>query len=400
VPADVPVEQPSGVGHIGSRYFWLWDVFFAVVYATVVWLVLVEASAPAPQRYGSVLALTCIVPLYVFVGRHLRTADGHNWRINTFVALAIALLGTSIWLVPKSTHALFGVIPMMFIALRLFPAVFFVSTAMFLPALVTLLRDGYSESLATTLLPVGVIGGAFSVLIGVWITKVVSQSSERGELIAKLEASRAEVARLSHEAGVTAERERLAGEIHDTLAQGFTSIVTLGQAAESELGRDETQVRKHLELMLRTARENLAESRALVAALAPAELTESSVLEAIRRQATRLTEETGATAEFEVQGDRRPLPTGVDVVLLRTVQESLSNVRKHANASAVEIVLSYQDTSVVLLVTDDGQGFDPASATDGFGLRGMRSRVGHVGGSLTVTSSPGAGTTVELEVCA
>jgi signal transduction histidine kinase len=138
----------------------------------------------------------------------------------------------------------------------------------------------------------------------------------------------------------------------------------------------------------------------LVAALAPAELTESSVLDAIRRQARRLTEETRVAATVFTQGDRRPLPTMVEVVLLRTVQESLSNVRKHAEASEVEIVLSYQDGSVVLLVTDDGKGFDPAGDTGGFGLRGMRSRVGTVGGSLAVTSSPGAGTTVELEVCA
>jgi signal transduction histidine kinase len=138
----------------------------------------------------------------------------------------------------------------------------------------------------------------------------------------------------------------------------------------------------------------------LVAALAPADLTESSVVDAIGRQAARLTEETGVAAEFVVQGERRPLPTGVDVVLLRTVQESLSNVRKHAHAKTAEIVLSYQDDSVVLLVTDDGKGFDPESASDGFGLRGMRSRVDQVGGSMSVTSSPGAGATVELEVCA
>nr|WP_225954204.1 sensor histidine kinase [Kibdelosporangium phytohabitans] len=236
-------------------------------------------------------------------------------------------------------------------------------------------------------------------MIGIWIDKVVQQSTERGELIAKLEASQAEVGRLSHEAGVAGERERLAGEIHDTLAQGFTSIITLVQAAESELGRDEAQVRRHMALALRTARENLAESRALVAALAPAELTESSVVDAIRRQAAKLAEETGVAAEVVVQGDRRPLPTGIDVVLLRTVQESLSNVRKHAHAGSVEIVLSYQDESIVVIVSDDGTGFDSAAPTSGFGLRGMRSRIEQVGGSLSVTSSPGSGTTVELEVC-
>jgi signal transduction histidine kinase len=93
------------------------------------------------------------------------------------------------------------------------------------------------------------------------------------------------------------------------------------------------------------------------------------------------------------------LPTRLEVVLLRAVQEALSNVRKHASASATEIVLSYQDNSVVLVITDDGRGFDISSTSNGFGLRGMRSRVEQVGGTLTVTSSPGSGTVVELEVC-
>jgi signal transduction histidine kinase len=136
----------------------------------------------------------------------------------------------------------------------------------------------------------------------------------------------------------------------------------------------------------------------LVAALAPAELTESSVVDAIRRQGAKTMEETSVIVFVDVHGDRRPLPTAAEVVLLRTVQESLSNVRKHANAGIAEITLSYQDSSVVVLVTDDGQGFDPSSTTSGFGLRGMRSRVEQAGGSLTVTSSPGNGTTVELEV--
>ncbi|TCO58172.1 sensor histidine kinase [Actinocrispum wychmicini] len=389
------------MSHETARFFWLWDCYFAVVYLAVLYLVLVQASqVSAAATYGSAVALTCVVALYVFLGRAYMLEDRHDWRTHAFLVTIMALFAVSVWLTPISAYALFGVIPIVFISSHLFPAVFLVATGMFVPALVSLLDVGPTDDLFRTLVPIGVIGTAFATLIGVWIVRVISQSYERAGLIAKLEASQAEVGRLSHEAGVTAERERLAGEIHDTLAQGFTSIVTLVQAAESELGRDDAQVRKHLDLMLRTARENLAESRALVSALAPADLTESSVLDALERQAHRLTEQTGVAAEFVVQGDRRQLPTRIDVVLLRTLQESLSNIRKHANAATVEIVLSYQDKAVVLLVTDDGTGFDPAGVSDGFGLRGMRSRVDQVGGSLSVTSAPGAGTTIELEVCA
>jgi signal transduction histidine kinase len=381
-----------------DRWFWVWDLFFSVVYLAVVVMLLGMSSAPAADRFGSVAALTAVIPWYTLLGRSLILAEDFGWKTYVFVVGVLACLATSVFLTPMSSYALFAAIPMIFMSLRMMSAIFLAAMAMFIPAIGQVLAEGPTAVVFRALIPMGVIGTAFSVLIGIWIERVITQSTERRGLIEKLEATQAEVSRLSHEAGVTTERERLAGEIHDTLAQGFTSIITLVQAAESELGHDEAQVRRHLALALRTARENLAESRALVAALAPAELTERSVLDAIRRQATRLTEETGVAAVVEVQGARRPLPTGVEVVLLRTVQESLSNVRKHASATSAEIVLSYQDNSVVLVITDDGRGFDVSATTNGFGLRGMRSRVEQVGGTLTVTSSPGSGTVVELEV--
>ncbi|WP_233730454.1 sensor histidine kinase [Kibdelosporangium philippinense] len=381
-----------------DRYFWLWDTFFAFVYVAVVCLVLFVANGvTAAERYGSVGLLTVILLLYVFLARRELVTERLGWRRNLFIATLFGCIVGSSVLVPLSMYSFFAVVPLLFMTLRLFPAIVLTAASIFTSMMISLVWDPGS-SILNAVIPLA-ISVSFSVMIGVWIHKVIDESVERRDLIKQLEDSQAEVSRLSHEAGVAGERERLAGEIHDTLAQGFTSIITLVQAAESELGRDESQVRKHLSLAVRTARENLAESRALVAALAPAELTESSVLDAIRRQASKLTEETGVAAEVVVQGDRRPLTTGIDVVLLRTAQETLSNVRKHADADSVEIVLSYQEGSVVLLVTDDGKGFDPSAATSGFGLRGMRSRIDQVGGSLSVTSSPGAGTTVELEVC-
>ncbi|WP_235039324.1 sensor histidine kinase [Kibdelosporangium aridum] len=392
------MEQQEPVIEAADRYFWLWDAFFAVVYALVVLLVLfVAEEATTAERWGSIALLTAIAAGYAFFGRRHIAAERFGWRLNTFVAVLFCCLAGSAFLVPMTQYAFFGVIPMLFMSLRLAVAIMVVAVSIVVTTLFASAGDPNANWL-TTGAAIG-ISVIFSVMIGVWIDKVIQQSTDRGELIKQLEASQAEVSRLSHEAGVAGERERLAGEIHDTLAQGFTSIITLVQAAESELGRDEPQVRRHLALALRTARENLAESRALVAALAPAELTESSVLDAIRRQAAKLTEETGIAVDVDVQGERRQLATGIDVVLLRTVQESLSNVRKHADARTVEIVLSYQENSVVLLVTDDGRGFDPSAPTSGFGLRGMRSRIDQVGGSLSVTSLPGSGTTVELEVC-
>ncbi|MGW2190979.1 sensor histidine kinase, partial [Streptosporangium sp. NPDC001682] len=185
-------------------------------------------------------------------------------------------------------------------------------------------------------------------------------------------------------------RERLAGEIHDTLAQGFTSIIMLLQAAEAQ-----PDPSGHLALAVRTARENLAEARMLVTTLNPAPLDGSTLDEALRRLTNRLGEETGMSAGFEVHGKSRPLSAPVEVVLVRAVQEGLANVRRHADARSAAVSIAYQDGSVLLKVRDDGCGFDPSGA-QGYGLRGMRARVEQVGGALAVTGLRGEGASLEV----
>jgi signal transduction histidine kinase len=169
------------------------------------------------------------------------------------------------------------------------------------------------------------------------------------------------------------------------------------QAAESELDSDTAKARKHLALAARTARENLTEARALVAGLMPAALGTGSVDQAIRRQLERFAEDTAVAVTYEADGDSTGLPTVLEVVALRMVQESLTNVRKHAGARVVRVSLRVDGNGVVLRVSDDGAGFDPAAPAEGFGLRGMRNRAAQVGGSLSVHSGTD-GTTVELEV--
>jgi signal transduction histidine kinase len=101
---------------------------------------------------------------------------------------------------------------------------------------------------------------------------------------------------------------------------------------------------------------------------------------------------------FAVHGTQRPLETRAEVVLLRVGQEALANVRKHAGASAANVELCYRGDAVRLEVSDDGCGFDPSVASEGFGLGGMRARLAEIGGTLTVRSVPGAGTTISAEV--
>ena len=242
-----------------------------------------------------------------------------------------------------------------------------------------------------------------SLMLGTFTQITLREAERRGELIRQLEGVRADLAEAHRQAGVLAERERLSHEIHDTLAQGFTSLLMLVQAADSTAETDPATTRERLALAERTARENLAEARSLVAALAPTPLQGAPLDTAIRRITARCGEELGIAAEVQVQGTPRELPADVQVVLLRAAQEALANVRKHAAASSVGVRLDYRPRGVSLQVTDDGTGFSaPAGAAAGgaagYGLLGMRARVEQVSGTLEIVSAPGAGTTVRVEV--
>jgi signal transduction histidine kinase len=176
--------------------------------------------------------------------------------------------------------------------------------------------------------------------------------------------------------------------------------VLLLEAAEESLATDRP-VDHHIGQALRSARDNLAESRRVVWALRPRPLAERSLPQALEELAGRLGEETGLHAQTTVTGPERSLDTEAEAALLRIAQEALANVRKHAAASQVTLTLSYLDDVVVLDVADDGVGFDPAAtqaAASGLGLRAMRERVTQLGGHLTIESAPGEGTTIAAEL--
>jgi signal transduction histidine kinase len=255
----------------------------------------------------------------------------------------------------------------------------------------TLIHAGFTP---LTLVLLGLYVAApmvFSVLIGMFIEGIITQSRQRADLIGELLRTRAELAAERHDAGVYAERERLASEIHDTLAQGFTSILMLTQAARVGLDRSPEGVGSQLDLIERAARENLAEARALVAALAPPDLAENGLAEALGRLAERHTRDTGVPVSVSSAAFSDSLP-GADVIFLRAAQEALANVRKHASAAHIRI--EYTEGQIAII--DDGCGFDPATAREGYGLPGLRNRAAAYGGTATVSSVPGAGTTVRV----
>lgn len=228
-------------------------------------------------------------------------------------------------------------------------------------------------------------------------------AEERRQTIAALEAARRELAAAERAAGVLEERQRLARDIHDTLAQSFTSIVMHLEAAEPQLEMVSDSAHRHVGQARQSARDGLAEARRLVWALRPEALDQASLPEALERLAGRWSKASGVAATATITGTPRPLPAEVEVTLLRVAQEALANVRKHARATMVTLTLSFMDDALLLDVQDDGVGFVsgvPATVRGdgGFGLTGMRERVARLGGSVSVESAPGEGTTVVVEL--
>ena len=212
----------------------------------------------------------------------------------------------------------------------------------------------------------------------------------------------------AREAGVLEERQRLAREIHDTLAQGLTGIITQLEAAQQARHRPAADGHlpdweRRVSNAARLARDSLSEARRSVRALRPVALENNTKLpEALAEVADRWSADSGVPATVTTTGTARGLHPEVEVTLLRAAQEALANVAKHAAASRVGLTLSYMDDVVTLDVRDDGAGFRPpvpgARTAGGFGLTAMRQRVTRLAGHLEIESEPGGGTAVSARV--
>jgi signal transduction histidine kinase len=233
-------------------------------------------------------------------------------------------------------------------------------------------------------------------------------SEQRRVAVAELEAALEENAGLhaqlvtqAREAGVLDERQRMAREIHDTIAQGLTGVITQLEAALSSRDRP-MDLERHLDAANRLARESLTEARRSVEAVQPLPLENSRLPEALSDVAERWSDVNGMAVQVTTTGIVRPLRPEVEVALLRSAQEGLSNVAKHAGASHTGITLSFMDDVVTLDVRDDGGGFEPGhnggGRRAGYGLIGMRQRVEQLEGTVTIESHPGEGTAVSVTI--
>jgi len=198
---------------------------------------------------------------------------------------------------------------------------------------------------------------------------------------------------------VLEERNRMAREIHDTLAQGFTGIVLQLEAAEQALDGNVEQVQIHLNRARELARESLNEARRSVWALRPQALEKSPLETILRERIKSFTRDSGVPSVFNIFGEKRPLNSDMENAILRIYQESLTNIRKHARASQVQIELTFEDENIILRIEDNGIGFNPeAPVRERYGLVSMRERVKLLGGLMKIASEKGKGTFLEATI--
>nr|WSW65941.1 sensor histidine kinase [Streptomyces sp. NBC_00995] len=360
-------------------------------------LAAVKAVSDGAPHSGAVVVIAAVLASVYAAGAlapvvQPRTRAGALW-LAVLWALWLALL-------VLSPDALWLAFPLYFLQLHLLPmrwslpAVVVTAGA----AIAGFLLHGQEVTPGTFIGPL--LGAAVAVATVLGYDALFRESERRRELIEELVSTRAELAEAERAAGTLAERERLAREIHDTLAQGLSSIQLLLRAAERTLPAD-APATAHVRQAREAAQDNLAEARRFVRALTPPALENGSLAAALERLSARTTTP-GLTVQFAVSGTPVELPTPYEVALLRTAQSAMANTVQHSAARRAEITLSFMDTSVALDVVDDGRGFTDDSVasagtgTGGFGLPAMRSRARSLGGTLSVESAPGQGTAVAL----
>ena len=237
-----------------------------------------------------------------------------------------------------------------------------------------------------------------------YIHRANREAALRSRLLLQLDAAQRDLADRAREAGAQEERQRLARDIHDTLAQGFTSVIRHLEAVELSVDVADPAVREtlraalpHLANARAVSRVSLAEIRRLVWALRPPQLVEVPVAAAIERIVAHWSTANGVAATCSLD-DLPPLQPDADVILLRATQELLSNVARHAQAAQVTVAAHCVDGLVLLSVEDDGRGF-PGGETagiGGMGLAGIRERVRPFGGRVLIDSEPQAGTSITV----
>ena len=345
------------------------------------------------------------VALGLWYALGIRLAARHKTRGYGWLWLVILIVG---WLVLLAMSAEFSWVAfaLFFLVMHLLATPIAVAgVAVLTAAVVAAQVTAGSGSLVPQVMG-PILGAMVAVGLTIVYRRLAHESEQRMQLVEQLITAQDdliavhdELAKTQREAGAVAERARIARDIHDTLAQGFSSIVLLSRAGLAG-ARDVMSLLSQIES---TAVDNLDEARRVVHALTPAMLEQGSLPGALHRLTDRLTEQAGIATTLRIVGEVQAIPTAHEVALLRAAQSALANVRQHSRATHASLTLSYEDESVRLDVVDDGRGFDPATAATqpgrtGMGLRSMRERLAQLSGRLEVESSASEGTTVTATI--
>jgi signal transduction histidine kinase len=377
-----------------------WHAVYACVWLAAVVVALVDD--PSPYGRGPSLALLGVMALaYAVLGVRAMTSRDARWAVAYHLVAWSALLGIQ-WLAPDTQTWLlfFALFPQLWAMLPTRWATVATVVVVLSFSLVRWAQYDFTTDSLTEIVISGTISMGLSLSLGLFISRIVGEAETRAETIDELRATQARLSAAERDRGVHEERERISREIHDTLAQGFTSVVALSRAAEAALARDDVATaRDRLALIERTAADNLDEARFIVAELTPGHLQSRTLVEALQRLGAAVSSENGLRADVHVAGEPVPLGGSAEIVIFRTAQEAVSNVRRHASATRVDLTLAYEGVDrVVLTVCDDGRGFDVGGGRSGFGLDGVRARAAEVGGAVELVSGPGTGTTLRLQV--
>ncbi|MEO6791347.1 MAG: sensor histidine kinase [Ornithinibacter sp.] len=331
--------------------------------------------------------------------------------VRWWLALLLATWGVLLALTPDAIYLAFA---WFFLLLHLLPRPAGLAAVALTTAAAVAGFAWHRETFTAAMVIGPVLGAAVAIATVFGYQAVRVESEQRRRLIVELDRTRAELATAQHRSGVLDERERLAREIHDTLAQGLSSIQLLlraaGRSLDPERGVDPVRAAGLVEQARQAAQDDLLEARRVVRALAPADLEESTLAAALERVCDTASARTGMAVTFHLVGQAPDLATPVEVALLRIAQGALGNTAQHSGATRADVTLTCMDAEVTLDVVDDGRGFDPPSlfrdhteqsgqgATGGFGLRSMRTRAADVGGVLSVESRVGGGTAISVRV--
>jgi signal transduction histidine kinase len=392
-------------------------VGFAALLGVAVLRLLVTDGAD-PLRYVWAGAAFVLAGVYL-TGTILEkrfAADGTGLDPRRYGVLWLGII-TALWFLLLAGSADFAwlAFPLFFLHLHLLPRrIALLTIALMTAAVIAAQWTASGLPVPQPAVVIGpLFGAAFAVVTGLAYLALYREAENQRRAADELRRTRAELAASQHDAGVLAERERLAREIHDTLAQGFSSIVLVARAAEQSLADGDTATAAaRFALVQQTASENLAEARSFVRGLSSPQLQGASLVESLRRlcestETSAAARGLGLRCRFELDGDPVELPQPYRVTLLRAAQASLANVRDHAGARNAVVTIAFLGSEVAMDIYDDGVGFDPAGSTarteartdgSGYGIRSLQQRVKALNGSLDLESAPGEGTVVAVRL--